>query len=128
MQRGRRFSTLLAAGAWIALSAATATAQYNGLNDPATGEITDADLEQSFRDLRAVGVDFLTLGQYLRPTNDHLPVERFVTPMEFEEWRDRALKFGFKYVASGPLVRSSYRAGEFYLASLIRESSGEEKK
>lgn len=88
---------------------------------------TDADLEQSFRDLRAVGVDFLTLGQYLRPTNDHLPVERFVTPMEFEEWRDRALKFGFKYVASGPLVRSSYRAGEFYLASLIRESSGEKE-
>lgn len=88
---------------------------------------TDADLEQSFRDLRAVGVDFLTLGQYLRPTAEHLPVERFVTPMEFEEWRDRALKFGFKYVASGPLVRSSYRAGEFYLASLIRESSGEKE-
>ncbi len=88
---------------------------------------TDSDLEQSFRDLRAVGVDFLTLGQYLRPTAEHLPVERFVTPMEFEEWRDRALKFGFKYVASGPLVRSSYRAGEFYLASLIRESSGEKE-
>lgn len=88
---------------------------------------TDADLEQSFRDLRAAGVDFLTLGQYLRPTADHLPVERFVTPMEFEEWRDRALAFGFKYVASGPLVRSSYKAGEFYLSSLIREGPGENR-
>lgn len=87
---------------------------------------TDADLEKSFRDLRAAGVDFLTLGQYLRPTQDHLPVERFITPMEFDEWRDRALAHGFKYVASGPLVRSSYRAGEFYLSSLIRERSGDQ--
>ncbi len=88
---------------------------------------TDADLEKCFRDLRGVGVDFLTLGQYLQPSAAHLPVEKFVTPMEFDEWRERALSAGFKYVASGPLVRSSYKAGEFYLSSLIREGSGEKK-
>ncbi|KAF0245158.1 MAG: lipoic acid [Planctomycetota bacterium] len=88
---------------------------------------TDADLEKCFRDLRGAGVDFLTLGQYLQPSAAHLPVEKFVTPMEFDEWRDRALGFGFRYVASGPLVRSSYKAGEFYLSSLIREGSGETK-
>jgi lipoic acid synthetase len=88
---------------------------------------TAGDLEKSFRDQRAVGVDFLTLGQYLQPSALHLPVERFITPMEFDEWRERALSFGFKYVASGPLVRSSYRAGEFYMASLIREAAGDQK-
>lgn len=86
---------------------------------------TDAELDRAFRDLRSAGVDFLTLGQYLQPSPRHLPVERFVTPMQFDEYRERALSCGFKYVASGPLVRSSYRAGEFYLSSLIRESTGE---
>jgi lipoyl synthase len=88
---------------------------------------TGEDLDKCFRDLRAVGVDFLTLGQYLQPSAAHLAVEKFVTPMEFDEWRDRALSAGFRYVASGPLVRSSYKAGEFYLSSLIREGSGDKK-
>ena len=65
---------------------------------------------QTMDDLRAVGCDLLTLGQYLRPTVNHLPVERFVTPEEFAELREAALARGFLECVSGPLVRSSYRA------------------
>jgi lipoic acid synthetase len=61
-------------------------------------------------DLRAAAVDILTLGQYLRPTPNHLNVERFVTPGEFDEYREWALALGFLECVSGPLVRSSYRA------------------
>ena len=61
-------------------------------------------------DLRAIDVDILTLGQYLRPTVNHLPVERYATPEEFAEWDSEARALGFLEVASGPLVRSSYRA------------------
>ncbi len=64
------------------------------------------------RDLREVAVDIVTLGQYLQPTRENLPVERFYTPAEFEEFRDLAYSMGFRYVASGPLVRSSYHAHE----------------
>jgi lipoic acid synthetase len=70
----------------------------------------EAEIEQALRDLRAAGVTLLTLGQYLRPSPDHLPVDRWVTPGEFEAWRERALALGFREVASGPLVRSSYHA------------------
>jgi len=62
------------------------------------------------RDLRANGCDILTLGQYLQPTKDHLPVERYVTPGEFAKFRDEGLNMGFRHVESGPLVRSSYHA------------------
>ena len=62
------------------------------------------------RDLREQEVDILTLGQYLRPTPNHLAIERWVTPSEFENYREIGLNLGFKEVASGPLVRSSYRA------------------
>ena len=61
-------------------------------------------------DLRSVDVDILTMGQYLQPTPKHLPVVSFVTPEKFEEYKHIALEKGFKYVESGPLVRSSYRA------------------
>lgn len=61
-------------------------------------------------DLRTVGVDIVTLGQYLQPTREHLPVQRFYTPEEFDAYRDHAYALGFRYVASGPLVRSSYHA------------------
>ncbi len=61
-------------------------------------------------DLRAADVDFLTLGQYLRPTSNHLAVERFVTPDEFAAYRREGLEKGFLEVVAGPLVRSSYRA------------------
>ncbi len=70
-------------------------------------------------DLRAVGVQFLTLGQYLRPTPKHLPVLEFVPPDRFEDYRVAGEERGFRYVASGPLVRSSYRAGEFYIAAAV---------
>lgn len=71
-----------------------------------------AEVESVLRDLRAVGCDILTLGQYLRPSLDHLPVERYVTPAEFAELRSAAMALGFRHVESGPLVRSSYHAWE----------------
>ena len=71
---------------------------------------TTAEIEQCLSDLRAAGVDLLTLGQYLRPTANHLAVERFVPPEEFQALRARALALGFLECVAGPLVRSSYRA------------------
>ncbi|HVC00797.1 MAG TPA: lipoyl synthase [Steroidobacteraceae bacterium] len=71
---------------------------------------TDAEIDATMRDLRAAQVDLLTLGQYLRPTVNHLAVERFVTPAQFDDYRARALELGFLECVSGPLVRSSYRA------------------
>ncbi len=80
---------------------------------------TDSELTQAFRDLRSVGVDVLTLGQYLQPSQYHLRVERFVKPQEFDAYREEALAMGFLYVAAGPLVRSSYRAAEFFMKGLM---------
>ena len=71
---------------------------------------TLGEIEQCLRDLREAGVDLLTLGQYLRPTPNHLALERYVTPEEFQALRERALALGFLECVSGPLVRSSYRA------------------
>ena len=71
-----------------------------------------SEVESVLRDLRAVGCDILTLGQYLRPSRDHLPVERYVTPAEFAELKGAAMAMGFRHVESGPLVRSSYHAWE----------------
>ena len=65
---------------------------------------------QVLRDLRAVGCDILTLGQYLQPSRDHLPIERYLDPAEFDEWGAEARALGFRHVESGPLVRSSYHA------------------
>ncbi len=73
---------------------------------------TKEELREAFRDLREDDVDILTLGQYLQPTPKHLPVDRWVTPEEFAEWKDYGLSVGFGVVESGPLVRSSYRADE----------------
>ncbi len=73
---------------------------------------TREELFDVFADLRGVGCDMLTLGQYLQPTPDHLPVERYVPPEEFDEVGEQARKLGFSMVASGPFVRSSYHAGE----------------
>jgi len=82
------------------------------------GETGD-ELRAALSDLRAADVDFLTLGQYLRPTTRHLPVTRYVTPEEFDAWRVEGEAMGFRYVASGPLVRSSYRAGEFAIRAVF---------
>lgn len=75
------------------------------------GEERD-EVSELLRDLRAVDVDLLTVGQYLRPSVKHLPVQRYVLPEEFESIRDEALSLGFRHVESGPMVRSSYHADE----------------
>jgi lipoic acid synthetase len=74
---------------------------------------TEDELFEAMDDLRASRCDILTLGQYLQPTRQHLPVIEFVTPQKFDEYGDRARSIGFVHVASGPLVRSSYHADEF---------------
>ena len=81
---------------------------------------TDEELLETMDDLRARNVDILTLGQYLRPTLNHLPVQRFVTPAEFDKYREWALARGFLECVSGPLVRSSYRAEQ----ALNRNNAG----
>ena len=86
------------------------------------GERKD-EVVNSMKDLRCSNVDILTLGQYLQPTLKHLAVERFVTPEEFEDFKKIGKEMGFLYVASGPLVRSSYRAAEFFIEKKIRQST-----
>jgi lipoic acid synthetase len=81
---------------------------------------TDAEILATLRDLREAGVELVTLGQYLRPTVNHLPVERFVTPQEFDRYRAEALALGFLECVAGPLVRSSYRAEQ----ALNRNNAG----
>jgi len=83
------------------------------------GETPD-EVVEAMKDLRSVGVDFITVGQYLRPTLSHIPVAEYVHPAVFEYYRSEALKMGFRYAACGPLVRSSYKAGEFYISSILR--------
>jgi lipoic acid synthetase len=73
---------------------------------------TIEELLEVFRDLAKRGVDILTVGQYLRPSKDHLPIARFYTPDEFHLLKQEALRMGFRHVESGPLVRSSYHAHE----------------
>jgi lipoic acid synthetase len=75
------------------------------------GEETE-EIVASMRDLRATGCDILTLGQYLRPSLDHIPVRRYVPPEEFQELKEQGLAMGFRHVEAGPLVRSSYHADE----------------
>jgi lipoic acid synthetase len=81
---------------------------------------SEEEIAQTLEDLRAVSVDIVTLGQYLRPTVNHLPIERFVTPAEFDQYREWALSRGFLECVSGPLVRSSYRAEQ----ALNRNNAG----
>jgi lipoic acid synthetase len=85
----------------------------------------DEEVVESMRDLRAVGVDILTLGQYLRPSARHAPVERYVEPARFAEWAELGRELGFAHVAAGPLVRSSYHAAEaFVLAEKSPKTPG----
>lgn len=76
---------------------------------------SEAEVLQTLSDLREHGVDIVTLGQYLRPSPKHLPVVEWVTPDRFKAYEDEARRLGFLFAASGPLVRSSYRAGELFL-------------
>jgi lipoic acid synthetase len=71
---------------------------------------TEEEVIETMEDLRSVKVDILTLGQYLQPTPKHLPIQEFITPEQFEKYKELGLKMGFRYVESGPLVRSSYHA------------------
>ncbi|KAJ5730582.1 uncharacterized protein N7483_005090 [Penicillium malachiteum] len=82
---------------------------------------TDEQLWDALRQLRAVNVDVVTFGQYMRPTKRHMAVEEYVTPDRFEAWRQRALDMGFLYCASGPLVRSSYKAGEAFIENVLKK-------
>ena len=102
---------------------------------------TDEEVEQTMEELRGVGVDCLTLGQYMQPTKRHLKVKEYVTPerwepqkeifvcecdcslvsidVRFKHWEELGQKMGFLYTASGPLVRSSYKAGEFFIKNIV---------
>lgn len=87
---------------------------------------TDEEVRQCLTDLRSVACDIVTFGQYLQPTKKHLKVVEYVTPEKFDEWKKIAIDMGFLYCASGPMVRSSYRAGEFFIKGMIdRERRGE---
>jgi lipoic acid synthetase len=88
------------------------------------GEALD-EVREAMRDLRGAGVDVLTLGQYLRPTPKHHELARYVEPAEFDQLRDEGLAMGFKYVASGPLVRSSYHAAEVFIRSMLHPGDPE---
>jgi len=90
------------------------------------GETGD-DIRQTLEDLRSIDVDVVTFGQYLQPSRRHLPVKEYVTPEKFDEWQVEADAMGFKYVASGPMVRSSYKAGEFFLKNLLKQQRASEE-
>lgn len=83
------------------------------------------EVVECMQELRDADVDVLTLGQYLQPTVNHHPVVRFVSPDEFKDLENQAGEMGFRYVASGPLVRSSYRAGEFYIKNMLKAKKRE---
>jgi lipoic acid synthetase len=85
----------------------------------------DEEVVETLSDLRSAGVDIVTIGQYLRPTPKHHEVVRYVTPETFAEFEKKALEMGFLYAASGPLVRSSYKAAEVFVRSILRPDSPE---
>ena len=82
---------------------------------------SEPQIWSALKELRKIDVDVVTFGQYMQPTKRHMPVHKYVTPEEFEMWRQRALDLGFLYVASGPLVRSSYKAGEAFIENVIKK-------
>ncbi|XP_061772142.1 lipoyl synthase, mitochondrial [Nerophis ophidion] len=86
---------------------------------------SDQEVRDTLSELRQAGVDCLTLGQYMQPTKRHLKVEEYVTPEKFAEWEQVGKDMGFVYTASGPLVRSSYKAGEFFLKNLLKKKNEE---
>jgi lipoyl synthase len=85
---------------------------------------TDDEVAATLHDLRGAGVDVVTLGQYLQPSAGHVPVTAFVPPERFEAWRAFAMELGFLFCASGPLVRSSYKAGELFVERHLRTKAG----
>ena len=85
----------------------------------------DDEVMATLKALRERDVDAVTLGQYMQPTRKHMKVHEYVKPEKFKHWEEVGKEMGFKYVASGPLVRSSYKAGEFYLKNLVAKRSSE---
>ncbi|KAF3314964.1 hypothetical protein TWF173_004183 [Orbilia oligospora] len=86
----------------------------------------DSEVLDALKELRKVDVDVVTFGQYMRPTKRHMKVEEYVTPEKFEYWKEKAVEMGFLYVASGPLVRSSYKAGEAFIENVLKKRRGGE--
>merc|ERR1712059_121085 len=82
---------------------------------------TDEEVRTTMQELREVEVDCLTLGQYMQPTKRHLKVKEYVTPEKFAHWEKVGQELGFLYTASGPLVRSSYKAGEFFIQNILEK-------
>ena len=82
---------------------------------------TDEEVLDLMRRLKSVDVDLVTIGQYMQPTANHLPVARWVEPAIFDWYREQGMAMGFSEVFSGPLVRSSYRAGEFFMKGVIEK-------
>ncbi len=118
--RDRRASFAQSLGTLAAARAAapqvvTTSSIRIGLGEP------DAEVRAALRALREVDCDAVTLGQYLRPSPWHHEVVRFAEPAEFDAWAEEARGLGFRFVASGPLVRSSYKAGELYLRGIVKD-------
>ncbi|KAG5480850.1 hypothetical protein LSCM4_06418 [Leishmania orientalis] len=86
----------------------------------------EEEVRQTLRDLRTAGVSAVTLGQYLQPSRTRLKVSRYAHPKEFEMWEKEAMDMGFLYCASGPMVRSSYRAGEYYIKNILKQRKSAE--
>jgi len=107
---------VLAAAKRISRATVTKTSVMLGLGE------ADEEVRAAMVALREAGVDIVTFGQYLRPSTWHLPVEAYVSPERFDGWKDEALAMGFLYCASGPLVRSSYKAGELFVEAHLRKT------
>jgi lipoic acid synthetase len=114
----RSLSVLRKAKAWPGLRLFTKSGLMLGLGE------TAAEVSDALADLRAAGCDILTLGQYLQPTRDHLPVHEYLPPARFQEYGEQARRMGFLHVASGPMVRSSYHADEFQAGVELGLESG----
>ncbi|KAG1889630.1 uncharacterized protein F5891DRAFT_1073401 [Suillus fuscotomentosus] len=88
---------------------------------------TEEQVMDALRELRKINVDVVTFGQYMRPTKRHMKVDRYVEPSEFDRWKRIADDMGFSYVASGPLVRSSYKAGEYFIENMLKGKATENR-
>ncbi|CAC9699062.1 lipoyl synthase [Plasmodium sp. DRC-Itaito] len=89
---------------------------------------TKEEVIQTMHDARKNNIDVITFGQYLRPTKNHLSIVQYISPQMFEYYKEEGLKMGFKYIASGPLVRSSYKAGEYFMKNLVNQRNKDKKK
>ena len=108
--------SVLARAKSVKESLVTKTSMMLGLGE------SDSQVLDALKELRSVSVDVITFGQYMRPTKKHMKVHEYIHPDKFDYWATVARDLGFKYVASGPLVRSSYKAGELYIKNMIESS------